>query len=163
MYDDSKVDKFIVFKIADYHLALPMSDVIKVVNCSPLVSNGLQTMGVIQLGHHMIRVVDLHEQLSSGGSDQLPNDPPFLVIIRGSGGELCGIAVEKPPNLVELPLEIMRTLPKSDHYDKPALNLVSHAAVISQENVTTTIFLLDVKRVLNSSINDSHPLALKSS
>jgi purine-binding chemotaxis protein CheW len=57
----------------------------------------------------------------------------------------------------------MRTLPKSDHYDKPALNLVSHAAVVSQENVTTTIFLLDVKRVLNSSINDSHPLALKSS
>jgi purine-binding chemotaxis protein CheW len=156
MYDDSKVGKFIVFKIADYHLALPMSDVIKVVNCSPMVSNGLQKMGVIQLGHHMIRVVDLHEQLSSGGSDDLPNDPPFLVIIRGSGGELCGIPVEKPPNLVELPLEMMRSFPKSDQYDKPALNLVSHAAVVSQENVTMTIFLLDVKQVLNSTVIPIH-------
>jgi purine-binding chemotaxis protein CheW len=156
MYDDSKIGKFIVFKIADYHLALPMSDVIKVVNCSPMVSNGLQKMGVIQLGHHMIRVVDLHEQLSSGGSDHLPNDPPFLVIIRGSGGELCGIPVEKPPNLVELPLEMMRSFPKSDQYDKPALNLVSHAAVVSQENVTTTIFLLDVKQVLNSTVIPIH-------
>ncbi len=156
MYDDSKVGKFIVFKIADYHLALPMRDVIKVVNCSPMVSNGLQKMGVIQLGHHMIRVVDLHEQLSSGGSDDLPNDPPFLVIIRGSGGELCGIPVEKPPNLVELPLEMMRSFPKSDQYDKPALNLVSHAAVVSQENVTTTIFLLDVKQVLNSTVIPIH-------
>jgi len=156
MYDDSKVGKFIVFKIADYHLALPMSDVIKVVNCSPMVSNGLQKMGVIQLGHHMIRVVDLHEQLSSGGSDHLPNDPPFLVIIRGSGGELCGIPVEKPPNLVELPLEMMRSFPKSDQYDKPALNLVSHAAVVSQENVTMTIFLLDVKQVLNSTVIPIH-------
>ena len=156
MYDDSKVGKFIVFKIADYHLALPMSDVIKVVNCSPMVSSGLKTMGVIQLGHHMIRVLDLHEQLSSGGSDDLPNDPPFLVIIRGSGGELCGIPVEKPPNLVELPLEMMRSFPKSDQYDKPALNLVSHAAVVSQENVTTTIFLLDVKQVLNSTVIPIH-------
>ena len=156
MYDDAKIGKFIVFKIADYHLALPMSDVIKVVNCSPMVSNGLQKMGVIQLGHHMIRVVDLHEQLSSGGSDDLPNDPPFLVIIRGSGGELCGIPVEKPPNLVELPLEMMRSFPKSDQYDKPALNLVSHAAVVSQENVTTTIFLLDVKQVLNSTVIPIH-------
>jgi purine-binding chemotaxis protein CheW len=100
--------------------------------------------------------VDLHEQLSSGGSDDLPNDPPFLVIIRGSGGELCGIPVEKPPNLVELPLEMMRSFPKSDQYDKPALNLVSHAAVVSQENVTTTIFLLDVKQVLNSTVIPIH-------
>jgi purine-binding chemotaxis protein CheW len=160
MYDDSKVSKFIVFKIADYHLSLPINEVLKVVNCSPMVSSGLKEMGVIQLGHHMIRVVDLHEQLSSG---QLLSNPPFLVITRGAGGELCGIPVEKPPNLVELPLEMMRTLPKSDQYGNPALNLVSHAAVVSQENVTTTIFLLDVKRVLNPKSNDSHPLALKSS
>lgn len=163
MSDDSKVSKFIVFKIADYHLALPIRDVLKVVNCSLMVGSGLQTMGVIQLGNHMIRVLDLHEQLSSGGSGQLPSSPPFLVITRGSGGELCGIPVEKPPNLVELPLEMMRSLPKSDQYGKPALNLVSHAAVVSQENVTTTIFLLDMKRVLNPRINDSPLLALKPS
>jgi purine-binding chemotaxis protein CheW len=125
-----------------------------------MVSSGLKEMGVIQLGQHMIRVVDLHEQLSSG---QLLSNPPFLVITRGAGGELCGIPVEKPPNLVELPLEMMRSLPKSDQYGNPALNLVSHAAVVSQENVTTTIFLLDVKRVLNPKSNDFHPLALKSS
>ncbi|MEW6494272.1 MAG: chemotaxis protein CheW [Cyanobacteriota bacterium] len=161
MHDDSNIGKFIVFRIADYYLALPLNQVIKVVNFSPTLSSGLNTMGVIQLGRHMIRVLDLREQLNAGGSEQLPPTPPFLVITRTAEGQLCGIGVEEPPNLVELPLDLMRSLPKSDYSNKPALNLVSHAAVVSQENVTMTIFLLDVERFLKPTISDSPPLALK--
>ncbi len=155
MYQQSTADKFIVFKIADYLLALPISDVLKVVNCSPATSSRLRTMGVIQLGRHMIRVVDLHQQLSSGNLSQLPGDQPFLVIIRTPEAELCGIPVEEPPNLVEIPSEVMQSLPKSDRYGKPTLDLVSHAAVLSQGEVTTTIFLLDLNWLLNSAPNNS--------
>jgi purine-binding chemotaxis protein CheW len=77
------------------------------------------------------------------------------VITRASGGELCGIPVDEPPNLVELPLAMMQRLPMSQIQGNALLEMVSHAAVLSQENVTTTIFLLDVKRVLNTSMNDS--------
>jgi purine-binding chemotaxis protein CheW len=120
-------------------------------------------MGILQLGRHTIRVVDLQERLHSGNSGEKPRNSPFLVISRTPGGELCGIPVEEPPNLVELPLETIQTLPKADRYSKPALNLVSHVAVLSQEKVTTTIFLLDLQQVLNPTMPDAYPLALKSS
>jgi len=169
MHDESKVGKFIVFKITDYLLALPINDVLKVVNCSSAASKGLKTMGVVQLGRHMIRVLDLHEELGgrpelppTRGLSQLPADQPFLVITRGPQGELCGIAVDEPPNLVELPLELMQILPHSAHQSS-VFKMVSHAAVLSQEDVTTTIFVLDMKRVQNTAINDSSSLALRPS
>ena len=143
MHDDSKVGKFIVFKIMDYLLALPIEEVLKVVNCSPVASSSIRTMGVVQMGRHMIRVLDLHQRFSISNLPQLPANQLFLVITRGSGEELCGIPVDEPPNLVELPLDIMRRLPKSQLESNRLLELVSHAAVLAQENVTTTIFLLD--------------------
>jgi purine-binding chemotaxis protein CheW len=91
----------------------------------------------------MIRVLDLHQRFSISTLSQLPANQLFLVITRGSGEELCGIPVDEPPNLVELPLDILRRLPKSELQSNRLLEIVSHAAVLSHENVTTTIFLLD--------------------
>lgn len=163
MHDETNVDKFIVFKITDYLLALPISDVLKVVNCPSGASRGLRTMGVVQLGQHMIKVLDLHEQSSTGGLPESLRNQSFLLITRDRQGELCGILVDEPPNLLELPLEMMRSLPASTRHSHPLFEMVSHAAVVSQDEVTTTIFLLDLKRLSNTAINDSHPLALKPS
>jgi purine-binding chemotaxis protein CheW len=146
MHNESTLDKFIVFKVSDCHLALPMSDVLKVVNCPPMNSGGLRAMGLVQLGPHTIRVLDLHQQLSPKEQPQVPANQPFLVITRSPQGELFGIAVEQPPNLMELPRESLRSIPQSER-QSGAINLISHAAVISQKQVTTTIFLLDLKRV----------------
>ncbi len=151
--DDSKVGKFIVLKIADYLLALPINDVLKVVNCSAVADRGLRTLGVVQLGRHMIRILDLH-------LPELPDNQPFLVITRNSKGELWGIAVDEPPNLLELPLEMMRSLPSSDRHGKGILDRVSHAAIISHEEVTTTIFLLDLNQAINTATNDSSSISL---
>jgi purine-binding chemotaxis protein CheW len=146
MYNEPTVDKFIVFKIGDSLLALPMSDVLKVVNCPPVDSGGLRAMGLIQLGRHTIRVLDLHQQLSPKGLSSSAGKQPFLVIMRTPQEEIFGIAVDEPPNLMELPRERLRSLPQSER-QSGALEMISHAAVISQEEVTTTILLLDLKRV----------------
>lgn len=160
MQDESKIGKFIVFKSADYLLALPISEVLKVVNYAAVENRGLKAMGVVQLGKHTIKVLDWHRsQLNSG---DVVGDRPFLVITRGSHGELCGLPVDEPPNLMELPLELMRNLPTSNR-QAGVLEWVSHAAVLSQDGVTTTIFLLDLRRVSNSSIQESYPPALRSS
>jgi purine-binding chemotaxis protein CheW len=140
--DESTVDKFIVFKIADYLLALPIGDVLKVINCSAVADQGLKTMGVVQIGQHLIRVLNLHQQLSPGSSPQLQR---FLVITRTPQGELCGFPVDEPPNLMELPPEMLQSLPPSSN-QSGVLAMVSQAAIISQGKVTTTIFLLDLKR-----------------
>ncbi|HAA32264.1 MAG TPA: hypothetical protein DCE56_36875 [Cyanobacteria bacterium UBA8553] len=121
-------------------------------------------MGVVQLGQHMIKVLDLHlPQLGAGDLTELMGHQSFLVITRDRQGELCGILVDEPPNLLELPLEMMQSLPTSNHHSQPLFEMVSHVAVVSQGEVKTTIFLLDTKRLSNTAINDSYPLSLKPS
>ena len=181
MYQESNTGKFIVFKIADYFLALPIQDVLKVVNCPSEFRGDLRTMGLAKMGRHMIRVLDWHEDLARLGSAQSPQINPnapqlaptdglpespikqtFLVITRDYQGELCGIAVDEPPNLVELPLEIMQALPQSNHQSS-VFKMISHAAVLSSGTLSTTIFILDVERFSKYVINDSQPLLLKPS
>ena len=171
MYNESKVEKFIVFKIAYYRMALLINDVLKVINCSSIANKEILTLGLVHIGCHTIRVLDLHHYLNGeiqnpislqiGNFAQQNTTEGFLLIVSNLDRQFCGILVDKPPDLLELPCEMMRSLPKSPRQAKTLLDLVSHAAVISREGVTNTIFLLDVEQVLNLAIHDSHPLALK--
>lgn len=145
MQNAPTLDKFIVFRIADCLLALPMNNVLKVINAPPSNSGGLRAMGLLQLGRHTIRVLDLYHQLSPNEPLPASGNSPFLVITRNPQGELFGISVDEPPNLMELPRESLRSVPPSER-QSGFRKLISHAAVISQKQVTTTIFLLDLKR-----------------
>ncbi len=142
------VEKFIVFTIADHSLALPIAEVLRVVNCPAKTSRELEEIGMLQIDRYVIRVLDLRQQLNAEALSQQPNDPSFLVIIQNSEGELWGIPVDKPPNVMEFPLQMMRPLPSGEFN---VLKIASHVAVISHEKVTATIFLVDLKRVLNHS------------
>jgi len=155
MYEESETEKFIVFRVTDYLLALPIGEVLKVVNySSTTIDKGLKTMGLIQLGKHTIRMLNLQERLSSDSSLPLPADQAFLVITRTLQGELLGISVKEPPNLMELPLETIHLLPPSES-QSGIFDLASHGAVVSEAQATTTIFLLDLQRVLNNSLQPS--------
>ena len=145
MQNDPTVDKFIVFRIADCLLALPMNNVLKVINSPSVNSGGLKAMGLVQLGRHTIRVLDLYHELSPKQPLPSPGNQPFLVITRSPQGELLGLSVDEPPNLMELPRESLRSVPQSERQSGVS-KLISHAAVISQKQATTTIFLLDLKR-----------------
>lgn len=144
MDDESQIGKFIVFKIADYLLGLPISDVLKVVNVSPGNSKKLTTMGLVQIGKYMIKVLDLHEHLVSDGLDHRVDNPSFMVVTNDSQGELYGISVNEAPDIVELPLLTIRSLPKSSIHSKPIIQMVSHVAVLPQKEDIKTIFLLDL-------------------
>jgi chemotaxis signal transduction protein len=144
------VEKFVVFTIADYSLALPIVEVLRVVNCPAKTSSELEEIGMIQIDRYVIRVLDLYQQLNAEAVSQLPRDPSFLVIVQSAEGELWGIPVDEPPSVIEFPLQMMRPLPKSGEQFN-LLKIASHVAVISQEQETTTIFLADLKRVLNHS------------
>jgi chemotaxis signal transduction protein len=159
MPDNSNLEKFIVFRIGDCLMALPIADVLKVINCPVGDNNGLRSMGLVQLGRHTIRVFDWHEELNSNSLSNLTNRKSFLLIARTSYGELCAIVVDEPPNLVELPLDLMRSIPQSESRSS-VFKLVSYAAVVSHNEIATTIFLLDLMRLEDSV--DSYPLALKS-
>ncbi|MEC4818980.1 MAG: chemotaxis protein CheW [Scytonema sp. PMC 1069.18] len=143
MNEEFNSDKFIVFKVANHLLALPIHQVIKVVNRSEIKINKFTTMGLIQIGRHMIKLLDLHQQLNTESLSHASNPQSFLVITYDAQRELCGVLVDEPPDLMELPPEIVQPLPKSDNYSKFAIEMVSHVAVLTQKNLTQTIFLLN--------------------
>ncbi|ARV57415.1 hypothetical protein BZZ01_01120 [Nostocales cyanobacterium HT-58-2] len=147
MYNESQVDKFILFKVADYLLALPINDVLRVVNFSPANSKRLPKMGLVQIGQYMIKVLNLHQQLDSDAFPSSSDNPTFMVVARNSQGELYGISVDEPPDLVELPPETIRSLPHFSSHSKPIIEMVSHVAVLPQKEDIQTIFLLDLKRI----------------
>ena len=155
MNNEPEAGKFIVFMIADYLLALPMSAVLKVVN-SPHGSNGnLRAAGLVQIGHHTIMLLDLQQKFTTSYAPQVTRNSPFLVITQVQG-ELCGIPVDEPPNLVELPRDSIRALPKS--YNQVGLmDMVSHVAVLSQEEKTFTIFIVDINRAVGVTTNSTTP------
>lgn len=159
MQDEPNIEKFIVFKIADNLFGLPISDVLKVVSCSLTDNRNLRTMGIIQLGRYMVKVFDFHQALSSGDLTELPGEQSFLVITRNGDGELCGILVDEPPNLVDLPQESLRVIPQS-HHQSSLFGMVSHAAVVSDQEGTITILLLDMKRTVSNAIQNTNLLSL---
>ncbi|PMB53828.1 hypothetical protein CEN39_02320 [Fischerella thermalis CCMEE 5201] len=147
MQNQSKAEKFITFTVADYCLALPIKAVLKVVTCPVKDNHKLSKMGLIQIGRHVIRVLDLHQRLGIEDAHQLTKSQSFLLITSFYQAELCGILIYEPPDLLELPLEMMQPLSQS-YYQSSLLEIVSHAIVVSQEKATKTIFLLDMQQVL---------------
>lgn len=63
MNNSTETGKFIVFKIADYLLALPIANVLKVINYPPKNNRDLNTAGLVQIGSHAIALLDLHQLL----------------------------------------------------------------------------------------------------
>lgn len=152
---ESDVRTFIVFKVLAYYWALPIEVVLRVVNCSLDANRELISMGVIQIGRHVIRALDLHRRLSLEPLPRLPRDSPFLIITPVSEGELCGIPVDEPPDLVEAPSDMVRSLPPSST-QVGLLEIVSGVIVFSPEQAhPRTILLLDVKRALSASLQES--------
>jgi chemotaxis signal transduction protein len=146
--EESNIDKFIVFKVADYLLAISIHKVVKVINCSAIKINKLTTMGLVQIGRHIIKLLDLHQPLNTGGLSHSSGTQPFLVITYDFHGELCGILVDEPPDLIELPPEIIQPLPTSASDSKSAIEMVSHVAVLTHQEVTKTVFLLDFQQAM---------------
>ncbi|MGV0028796.1 chemotaxis protein CheW [Phormidesmis priestleyi] len=147
--NELNLEKLIVFDVAEYHLALPIAEVLQVIN-HPTVTDELTKTGLVLLGHRMIRCLDLHQQLADD-SIQVPQNRPFLVITQMLG-ELYAIPVSEPPNVIEFPLEMMQLLPQSQ---SGLLKIASHAAGISskylqgvEDELTATLFLLDIQRIL---------------
>ncbi|MBE9011896.1 chemotaxis protein CheW [Pseudanabaenaceae cyanobacterium LEGE 13415] len=144
-HSELNLEKFIVFTIADYRLALPIEKVVQIVN-RPETTRELSKAGLVQMGRHVIQIFDLHHQLENGID---PGHRPFLVITYSVSEGFCAIPVSEPPNLVEFPPELMQALPPS-HDRSSILSIASHAATLEMDRVPATIFLIDVKRMVAS-------------
>lgn len=135
--DNENLLRLIVFEVAGYWLALPITAVIKVIPCPAIISNNNQGIGMVNLGSAVVSVVDLQFRFTSKSLV----DPQFLILTFSQRREVFAIPTDRVPGMVEASLEQILPLPPA-YRQVDALGLCSHMAVLEQEKVT--IYLLDV-------------------
>ena len=144
--------KFIAFPVADHSLALPLESVLRVLRHAPENHDDeLSRMGLLQIGRHVIRALDLNQWLPDAATSA-PAFQPFVIIVRSPQQEPFGIWADGLPDLVELSPDILRSLPPSVNASSNFLELISHTAVIPHEAGNKTIFLLNIARALNARV-----------
>ena len=152
----SETEKFITFEVAGYWFVLPITAILKIVNCPPPSQGGTIGIGLVQLGSHTIRLLNLHRELSYGAKTVTEsvsdNRAPFLVVVRDPQKELWGIPLHEPPDLVELPLTMFKPVSLETPFDHKT-NWISHMAIASTQNSDRTLLLLDVHAIFQHSIS----------
>ncbi len=153
-----KSDRFriIAFNVGGYTFALPMTAIAKVIHCPPLNTPGLGQTGLIHLDQQIIRVLDLHtlaERSTAPAAED--SEPRFLVVARQRGGDLCGIPVDAPPDLLEISRSQVRPIPNTPN-QPPVLSLAQFAAAVKTQPINSlqdssapsesTVLFLDLAR-----------------
>lgn len=146
----SEIEKFIIFRVAEYWFVLPTTAILKIVNCPPPSQGGTIGIGLVQLGSHTIRLVNLHQEVGQI-SPPAPEDTPFLVVVRNPQKELWGIALEQPPDLIELPHGLFKPVSLETPFNHKT-NWISHMAIVSEKERDRTLLLLDVHAVFQHNI-----------
>ncbi len=139
----------IVFEASGRLFALPLSAISKITaRSSPLV-RFVDQAGFLYLGEQLVTVLDLDRLLTKPAALRtLPSQPPpFLIIAQSQPQSVCAIPVSKPPNLMELNLSNLRSLPA--HTAQTMDHMASHVAVVpGVAGKLTTIFLLNLPQAL---------------
>ena len=148
--------KVITFPIANYLFALPMSTILKVSHCPSLSSENLSDIGLVNLENRTIALLNLHQKLDSarqvGGTKKIKRrakiSGQFLILTQSRQGQLCGIPIDKLPDMIDLPLETIEALPES-YRQTNLLGIANYVAVLPSEEKKIAIFLLDLEAALN--------------
>ncbi len=143
----AKLLRMVTFTIADYRLALPMSAVLRVVNCPPQLSQDPGKVEFVHLGQHSIMILNLHQRLTLNRHQPRPQQGQFLIVTQAVQQDLCAIRVDTPPDVMELPTQVMRQLPAAYEQGHP-LSIASHVAVLPEDPSATSIFILDMQRTV---------------
>jgi chemotaxis signal transduction protein len=155
--------KVIVFPIANYLFALPMTAILKVSHCPPLVGENLSEIGLVHLENRTITLLNLHQKLTAARQSlagkkfkKVPETSgQFLILTQASRGEVCGIPIDKLPDMMDLPLGTIELLPES-YQQTNLLGLANYVAVLQSEEKKLAIFLLDLEQALNLATINAH-------
>lgn len=149
MHSDPSPDlkKYISFQVASYWYVIPVTEILKVVNCPPPSQGGVVGLGVVQLGPHTIQLLDL-EQIFGGDATTRATLKSTLVVLQHQGNTLWGIALGTAPDLVELPSAALKPVTLADHGTSQN-PWISHVGVIQGQTCKQTYLQLDLETLLH--------------
>jgi chemotaxis signal transduction protein len=168
---DSETDKYITFRLADYLFALPSQEILKIVSTPPPSQGGMVSMGLVQLEQYSIQILDLIKLLNlqaqdTAGTRKTSNktsgktvtsadltvaaleNPPFLMVLQNTAQKLWGIAVNEPPDLMDIPRYALKPVPAEKRLTR-ALRWVSHVVTYDLGGDRHTLLVLDIAVLLS--------------
>lgn len=138
--------KLLVFEIGKLTLALPILQVKKVIRQQEVFGSGMSHVNLTHLNESAVTIVDLHLRLF-GKSLTQSESAGYFILSQSQAGETLGIVVPQSPSLVDVALEKVRLLPES-YRQADTLAIASHVTVLTHDDTTTTIFILDLTRLM---------------
>jgi len=85
---------------------------------------------------------------------ELEPNPPFLMVLQDAEGELWGIAVHEPPDLMDIPQYALKPVPSEKRLTR-ALRWISHVVTYDLEGNRHTLLVLDLSRLLSTKPSSS--------
>lgn len=137
--------KTVIFKIANYLFALPLTAIEKI-TLFPSEENHHNNTNLINFDNRTLTILNLHQQLTSTNQKQkeLSHTGKFLIITQNPQGESYGIKVDTLPNLIDLPWSSIEQLSTS-YRQHQILGLANYVSVLPSQTGKKLIFLLDLE------------------
>lgn len=142
---DNHFIKLLAFETGKLTLALPISQVRKVIKDRDVDGSGLSHTNLIHFEKQQIVVVDLHQKFGVS----LPPEPlaeGYFIIGETATGELLGIAVSQSPSVIDVPSDRIRAIPET-YRRANSLRVANYVAMIVQSETPLTIFILDLEQL----------------
>lgn len=133
--------KVLVFEMANHFFALPITAIFKVINCPPVKETSDTSLGITDFEGRTVTIINLAEKLSDQNQANEQAKKRFLILSQTRQGELCGIAIDKSPALIEIPRNNISPLPLSARQIKP-LSIATHVAILPKPEGSIKVFLL---------------------
>jgi hypothetical protein len=119
----------IVFEVDRVSFGIPMTKIDRIISSVFLGEDYSLTQNV--------DILDLHYHLTG----ESIVSPTSIVLWIGANQQLAAIPIETVPVMVSVPLDRIRTLP-SDFRQQDLLGIASHVAMLTIENIESTVFIL---------------------
>lgn len=147
----SDIKKYISFQVASYWYVIPVTEILKVVNCPPPSQGGVVGLGVVQLGPHTVQLLDLEQIFGGAPAAKAALETAYLVVLHRRKSALWGIGLGTPPDLVELPSTALT--PVSFAEQSVSQNpWISHVGVITEQTCDRTYLQLNLETLLQQKI-----------
>ncbi len=151
--------KVIILPIANYLFAVPMNMVLQVRRCPPELRHSPVDAELIHLENRPVLVLNLQARLApSPQSPQLTGttlqnkvttSDQFLVLTQSRAGELCGLRVDRLPDMLDIPANTVQTLPEA-YRQNNLQGLAKYVAILPREEKRLVVYLLDLDQLLQA-------------
>ncbi|MFN5516536.1 MAG: chemotaxis protein CheW [Cyanobacteriota bacterium] len=142
-------EKFLLFNVGKLNLALPIAQVVKILNYQVSHGSGSTATGLVHLEGRSVTVLDLHQQFFKTPAAAPVSAKPFLILVKNSAQEEFCLLVNTTPTLVEVRRSDIRLLPDS-YRRHDTLASAAQVMIVQEKGQNFTVFILDPDQLLSA-------------